>query len=94
MLIRGMKNVVFSFNVKLAYKGYIYLHCSSRRVHKQQWRIQDSPEEGAPTPKGGVNIRFCQKFLKLYEIKRIWTPGGGGGASLASPIRSATEHVR
>ena len=29
-----------------------------------QWRIQDFPEEGAPTPQGGANIRFCHIFPK------------------------------
>ena len=29
-----------------------------------QWRIQDFPEEGAPTPRGVANIRFCQNFPK------------------------------
>ena len=29
-----------------------------------QWRIQDFPEEGAPTPGGGTNTRFCQIFPK------------------------------
>ena len=39
---------------------------------------------------GGANIRFCQKFpKKLHEIERILTPGGGL-ASLAPPLRSAT----
>ena len=27
-------------------------------------RIQDFPEEGAPTPRGGGNIRFCKIFPK------------------------------
>ena len=30
-----------------------------------QWRIQDFPEEGVPTPRGGgANIQFCQNFPK------------------------------
>ena len=29
-----------------------------------QWRIQDFLEEGAPTPQGDANIRFCQFFPK------------------------------
>ena len=41
-----------------------------------QWRIQDFPEEGAPTSQEGANIRLCQNFPKLHEIERIWTPGG------------------
>ena len=44
---------------------------------RQQWRIQDFPQVGAPTlgGGGGANIRFCQNFPKLHEIERIWTPG-------------------
>ena len=38
-----------------------------------QWRIQDFPEEGAPT------YDFAKFSQKLHEIERIWTPGGGGG---------------
>ena len=42
-----------------------------------QWRIQDFPKEGAPTPRrGGANIRFCQIFPKTAWIERIWTPRG------------------
>ena len=50
-----------------------------------QWRIQDFPEGGAPTPKSAIILQiFCQK---LHENERIWTPGRGGGrASLASPL--------
>ena len=33
------------------------------RAHLQ-WTIQDFPEEGVPTPRGGENIRFCQIFPK------------------------------
>ena len=33
-------------------------------ISLNQWRIQDFPEEGAPTLKGGANIRFCQNFPK------------------------------
>ena len=29
-----------------------------------QWRIQDFPEEWAPTPGGGANIQFCHIFPK------------------------------
>ena len=43
-----------------------------------QWRIQDFPEEGAPTPQGGAPTYDFAKFSqKLHEIERIWTPGGG-----------------
>ena len=33
-----------------------------------QWRIQDFPEEGAPT------YDFAKISQKLHEIERIWTP--------------------
>ena len=45
------------------------------RAMKIQWWIQDFPEEGAPTPRGGGNLQFCQISEKLHEIKRIWIPG-------------------
>ena len=41
---------------------------------KRQWRIQDFPEGGAPTPKSAIILHiFCRK---LHENERIWTPGG------------------
>ena len=49
-----------------------------------QWRIQDFPEEGAPTLKEAIIWSFFTQ--KLHEIERIWTPGGGGAASLALPL--------
>ena len=53
-------------------------------VHNQ-WRIQDFPEEGAPTPRGGAPTYDFTKFSqKLHEIERIWAPGGH--ASLAPPL--------
>ena len=54
--------------------------------HPSQWQIQDFPEVGAPTLRGWVGKEkyYFGKFSqKLYEIKRIWTPGG------APPSRSA-----
>ena len=53
----------------------------------QQWRIQDFPQGGAPTSKSALIFQFCSR--KLHENERIWTRGGGGGASLAPPLRSA-----
>ena len=29
-----------------------------------QWRIQDFPEVGAPTPRRGANVRFWEIFPK------------------------------
>ena len=53
-----------------------------------QWRIQDFPEEGAPTPQGRApTYNFAKFSQKLHEIERIWAPGGGGArASLAPPL--------
>ena len=39
---------------------------------------------GAPTPRVGVLTYFFGR--KLHENERIWTPGGGGGASLGPPL--------
>ena len=41
---------------------------------RKQWRIQDFPEGGAPTPKSAIIfLFFCRK---LHENERIWTPRG------------------
>ena len=40
-----------------------------------QWRIQDFPQGGAPTPKSAIIFQFYPR--KLHENERIWTPGGG-----------------
>ena len=45
---------------------------------RQQWRIQDFPEVGAPTPQGGPTYDFAKISQKLHEIERIWALGGGG----------------
>ena len=42
--------------------------------------VANSPGEGAPT------YDFAKFSRKLHEIERIWTPGGGWGASLAPPL--------
>ena len=53
-------------------------------LHVNQWRIQDFPEEGAPTPKTAIILQFlCQK---LHENERIRTPGGHVPGA---PLRSA-----
>ena len=53
-------------------------------------RIQDFPEEGAPTPGGAPTYDFAKFSQKLHEIERIWPSGGGGGWGRAPPLRSAT----
>ena len=42
----------------------------------KQWRIQDFPEEGAPTPRGRQHTILPNFPKKLHEIERIWTPRG------------------
>ena len=64
----------------------------------QQWRIQDFPEEGALTPKGGAPTYYLAIFsLKLHENEEIW--GQRGGARMRAPPappppRSATAHYQ
>ena len=56
-------------------------------INTLQWRIQDFPQGGAPTPKVGVLAYFFGQ--KLHENERIWTPGGGArvpGAPLDPPL--------
>ena len=50
-----------------------------------QWRIQDFPEEGAPTLKEAIIWPFFSQ--KLHEIERIWNPGGA--RIPGAPLRSA-----
>ena len=52
---------------------------STEKISRCQWRIQDFPEEGAPTLQRGAPTYDFAKFpQKLHEIERIWPPGGGG----------------
>ena len=48
-----------------------------------QWRIQDFPQGGAPTPK--ITIIF-QIFAKNCMKMKEFGPPGGGRASLAPPL--------
>ena len=51
-----------------------------------QWRIQDFPDGGTPTPKRGANLLFGQIFTKtLYGNEINWTERGR--AFLAPPPR-------
>ena len=47
----------------------------------EQWRIQDFPEERAPTPQPTILPYFPENCMKLKEFE-----SGGGGASLAPPL--------
>ena len=53
-----------------------------------QWRIQDFPEEGALTPKGGAPTYYLANFSqKLHENEEIL---GRGERVPRAPPRSAT----
>ena len=60
-------------------------------INLGQWRIQDFPEEGAPTLRGAPTYDFAKFPQKLHETERIWPPGG---ASKILLCRSATVGVR
>ena len=65
----GMWPPCFKFQVALT---------SALTIMGEQWRIQDFPEEGVPTPQGGAPTYDFAKFSqKLHEIERIWAPRGG-----------------
>ena len=60
-----------------------------KKYSSDQWRIQDFPEGGVPTPEGGAPTYYLANFSrKLHENKEILGPRGGR-ASLAPPPRSA-----
>ena len=64
-----------------------YLQFKAQRKHNwlfDQWRIQDFPEEGVPTPRGEPTYdfaKFPQNCMKLKEFGP-----GGERASLAPPL--------
>ena len=52
-----------------------------------QWRIQDFPEEGAPTSRGGApTYDFVNFHRKLHENEEIFAAGGGGERPLRPPL--------
>ena len=57
-------------------------------THSVEWRIQDFPEEGAPTPQGAPTYDFAKFCQKLHETERIWPPRGV--RLPCAPLRSAT----
>ena len=55
---------------------------------KNQSRIQDFPQGGAPTPKIAIIFQsFAENCMKMKEF------GPLGGASLAPPLRSANANI-
>ena len=71
-------------------QNFIFSLCRLQTIYLQQWWIQDFPEEGALTPKGGVPTYYSANFSqKLHENEEILGQRGGH-ASLAPPLRPAT----
>ena len=60
-----------------------------------QWRIQDFPEEGAPTPQGGRQHTILLNFRKnCMKLKEFGPPGGGAHPKfyyVDPPLLSFTE---
>ena len=54
---------------------------------KDQWRIEDFPEEGALTPKGGPPTYYLPNFCrKLHENEEILGQREGGTHPLRPPL--------
>ena len=68
---------------------FLHFHTFSAKSNLWQWRIQDFPEEGAPTPKVGAPTYYLVKnFPKTTWKWRIWAHRGY--VPLAPPpLRSA-----
>ena len=59
-------------------------------IHQVQWRIQDFPQEGALTPKGGRQPIIWPIFSEnCMKMKKFWARGGARVP--CAPLRSATE---
>ena len=58
------------------------------KLHATQITVADPgfPRGGDANSPGGRQIRFVKISQKLHEYERIWTPGGGGGGTLVSPL--------
>ena len=55
---------------------------SPKPQYPNQWRIQDFPQGGAPTPKIAIIFQiFAENCMKMKEFG----PPGGGRSSLAPP---------
>ena len=65
-------------------------HFRCHSMHQgYQWRIQDFPQGGAPTPKIAIIFHiFAENCMKMKEFG----PPGGGRASLAPPLGSANGY--
>ena len=66
-----------------------------QEVKHIQWRMQDFPQGGAPTPKIAIIFQIFAK--NCMKMKEFGPPGGGGRASLAPPLDPPmilTERIR
>ena len=60
---------------------------SQKRDNTSQWRIQDFPEEGAPTLQGERQHTNLSNFPKnCMKLKEFGPPGGGGARPPAPPL--------
>ena len=55
----------------------MYVDVLALNITSCQWRIQDFPEEGVPTPWGVPTYDIAKFSQNLHEIERIWIPRGG-----------------
>ena len=64
------------------------LHVNSKFLSKfsRQWRIQDFPKEGAPTPQGGRQHTILPKFPKNCMKSKEFGPPGVGARPLRPPL--------
>ena len=85
----------FSWSIFTEVEGVVSLAIPMEKelysAYQCQWRIQDFPEEGAPTPgEGGrqhtILPNFPKSCMKLKEF------GPGGSHPSRPPLRSATEY--
>ena len=54
-----------------------------------QWRIQDFPQGGAPTPKSAIIFQFFAE--NCMKMKEFGPPGGGARVPGAPPLGSAND---
>ena len=71
---QAMKKIYKSFQSQIPWRWTLW---------RCQWRIQDFPEEGAPTPKSAIILPFFAKnCMKMKEFGRT----GGGTRPLRPPL--------
>ena len=66
--------LLYQINSTLQHDSQPVLH----KITPLQWRIQDFPEEGAPTLQGGCQHTILPNFPKnCMKLKEFGPPGGG-----------------